>query len=429
MRRGVKAHAFAVLLHTFDFAVTASDVQAGGAGDKEINDEERKLDEQGGELHPNDITAVPGGWVKTTTCLNCNCPGPENDQVGQLAEDDQVGQLEEEDETDVMSDDGRSADDDSDYDEYDTKVKSHYVDTVKRYKAHVARMKAISSGSIQLGRRKPRLNRMERELKAAALRGRRPRVERKVAEAVEEREALAAAILAKEEALVSFGEIAQDLITPTNHLPDMGGDMLSEMREARLDYEQRAAWALTSMSLGPVRRVFEDKFNIEGDRIPTIKEYIKKQQKGERDDEVNKAETRVYDPMAYTSTSRMDVDWIRRQRMADEGWIREYVDWAMDTGSTHIVTNDKRLVVDARPTRMTITGVMSKGDRIQAEGGIEGSATDVNGQKINLKLGQTLLHSKANMNLVGANELLRKGNVIHLETDNCYMIVRTRGGG
>jgi hypothetical protein len=429
MRRGVKAHAFAVLLHTFDFAVTASDAQAGGAGDKEINDEERKLDEQGGELHPNDITAVPGGWVKTTTCLNCNCQGPESDQVGQLAEDDQVGQLEEEDETDVMSDDGRSADDDSDYDEYDTKVKSHYVNTVKRYKAHVARMKAISSGSIQLGRRKPRLNRMERELKAAALRGRRPRVERKVAEAIEEREALAAAILAKEEALVSFGEIAQDLITPTNHLPDMGGDMLSEMREARLDYEQRAAWALTSMSLGPVRRVFEDKFNIEGDRIPTIKEYIKKQQKGERDDEVNKAETRVYDPMAYTSTSRMDVDWIRRQRMADEGWIREYVDWAMDTGSTHIVTNDKRLVVDARPTRMTITGVMSKGDRIQAEGGIEGSATDVNGQKINLKLGQTLLHSKANMNLLGANELLRKGNVIHLETDNCYMIVRTRGGG
>jgi len=125
----------------------------------------------------------------------------------------------------------------------------------------------------------------------------------------------------------------------------------------------------------------------------------------------------------------MDVDWIRRQRMADEGWIREYVDWAMDTGSTHIVTNDKRLVVDARPTRMTITGVMSKGDRIQAEGGIEGSATDVNGQKVNLKLGQTLLHSKANMNLLGANELLKKGNVIHLEKDNSYMIVRTGGGG
>ena len=147
---------------------------------------------------------------------------------------------------------------------------------------------------------------------------------------------------------------------------------------------------------------------------------------GEEAEEAKPA--RVYDPVAYTSTSRMDVDWIRRQRMADEDWIREYVEWAVDTGSTHIVTNDARLVVDARPTRMTITGVMSSGDRLQAEGGIEGSATDVNGHKVNLRLGQTLLHNKANMNLLGANELLRKGNIIHLETGNSYMIVRTRGG-
>ena len=188
------------------------------------------------------MTATPGGWIKTTTCLNCNCQDPGHDQEGQLEE------ASEEDDVDVMSDDGRSAGDDSDCDEYDMKVTSHYARTVKRYRAHVVRMKAVSSGSVRLGYRKPNLVRMEKELKAAALRGRRPRVERKVAVAIEEREALAAVNLAKEEALVSFDKFDIDLITPTAHLsagPDMGGDMLREMREARLDYEQRAAWATT----------------------------------------------------------------------------------------------------------------------------------------------------------------------------------------
>ena len=374
-----------------------------------------------------------GGWVKTVRCLGCNCQDHDCDR-----KEHELGQVEvQEDTSDDEGDDEAGDDDygpeDSDYDKHDAYVNSHYLRTVKRYRAHVARMEAISKGSMRLGRRRPRLVRMKRELKEAALRALRGRIERDVAEAIEEREALAAAARAKEEALVSYGTVMQDLITPTAHLSegsDMGGDMLNEMRLARLDYERRAAWAMTSMSLDPVRRVFEDKFNIENDRIPTVKEYIKEQRKGRGVEEAEEAEpARDYDPVAYTSTSRMDVDWIRRQRMADEGWIREYVEWAVDTGSTHIVTNDARLVVDARPTRMTITGVMSSGDRLQAEGGIEGSATDANGHKVNLKLGQTLLHNKANMNLLGANELLRKGNIIHLETGNSYMIVRSRGGG
>ena len=439
-RRGFAAHAFALKIHTFDDAITPSDVEDGGAEVREMNKDDEVVA----------AMKAPGGWVKTMKCLGCNCQEPDSSRIEKVeASENDASEDEDEDET---SDDGRSLGDDSDYDEYDTRVNSHYLRTVKRYREHVERMEALSKGSVRVRRRRPRLVRMKRELKEAALRGRRSRVERKVAEAIKEREALAAATRAKEEALVSFGPVRQDLITPTAHLskgPDMGGNMLREMRKARLDYEHRVAWATTSMSLEPARRVLEDKFNIKSGRVPTIKEYIKEQQRVERGEDATEEvkPARAYNPVtytstsrvdvewiidnpyAYTSTSRMDVDWIRRQRMADVDWIREYVEWALDTGSTHIVTNDKRLVVDARPTRMTITGVMSSGDRLQAEGGIEGSATDMNGRKVNLKLGQTLLHDKANMNLLGANELLKKGNIIHLETDNCYMIVRSPGGG
>ena len=379
---------------------------------------------------------MPGGWVKTIACRDCNCQDPNCEQVATVGvglgvdvDSDGDSDMEE----DVDSDEGCGTDEDSGPNPFDDFYHTHHRHTLDRYRDHVACMERIADGSVQL-KKKPRLARMRRELTAASRRSLRKRIKRKVRRAIKKREAQAAAAIKEDEALVSFGKFEQDLIAPTAHLStgaDMGGDVLIEMRQARIEYERQLEWATTSMSLEPVRRVLEDKFNIEHERIPTIKEYIRTAERGElAAKKVDKVDTpRSYDPIAYMSTGRMDVDWIRRQRMADEDWIREYVEWAVDTGSTHIVTNDKRLVVNPRPTRMTITGVMSKGDRLQAEGGIEGSAIDVNGRKIGFKLGQTLLHDKANMNLLGANELLKKGNVIHLEQGNSHMICRTPGGG
>ena len=446
-RRGFSAHAFALQLHTLSYTL-ANGVQAGradGLGDLDNGLGASVGVKAGGAavgtksgtgLGASAALDLPGGWVKTLACRDCNCQDQKCerlDTVGMGFGVDVDSDSASEGEEDVESDGGCGTDDDAGPNPFDALYHTHYRHTVDRYRDHVACMERIADGSVQL-KKKPRLVRMQRELAAASRRTLRKRIKRRVRRALKRREAKAAAAIKEDEALVSFGKFEQDLIAPTAHLSkgaDMGGDVLIEMRKARLEYERRLEWAATSMSLEPVRRVLEDKFNIEHERIPTIKEYIRKQVRGEF--ATKTADTdgtpRSYDPIAYMSTSRMDVDWIRRQRMADEDWIREYVEWAVDTGSTHIVTNDKRLVVDARPTRMTITGVMSKGDRLQAEGGIEGSAIDVNGRKIGFKLGQTLLHDKANMNLLGANVLLKKGNVIHLEQGNSYMICRTPGGG
>ena len=423
MRRSFRAHAFALRLHHIDYTID----EVGGADEvdkvdesAECTDENDRANESGVEESKNesdelDQSNIVGcGWVKTATCgRGCNCQGPGKS-------------LEKEDEYEDECDDDVVGDE---YDDDDVRhAHDHYIRTIKHYRAHVARVETLRKGGIRTQRRAPRLGRMKRELEQAMLRGRRTRVEQRVAEAIEKREAV-----------VNYGRIDQDLVTPTFHLDYSGGGaMLNEMRAARIDYDRRAAWAMTSRSLEPLRRVFEDKFNIKGDRIPTVKKYLgdledrenEAKRNGVQADEISKEEgPRVYDPAVFMSSSRMDIDWVRKQRMAGDDWIREYVEWAVDTGSTHIVTNDKRLVVDPRPTRMTITGVMSRGDRLQAEGGIEGKATDVDGRKVELKLDQTLLHEKANMNLLGAKQLLQKGNIIHLEEGNCYMIVRTRGGG
>ena len=86
-------------------------------------------------------------------------------------------------------------------------------------------MEELERGVVRI-RRKPRLGRMRRELKAAEDRGRRAKVERRVAEAIEAREAL-----------VNYCKYEQDLITPTKHLGEsLGGDISNEMRGARVEF-------------------------------------------------------------------------------------------------------------------------------------------------------------------------------------------------
>lgn len=132
----------------------------------------------------------------------------------------------------------------------------------------------------------------------------------------------------------------------------------------------------------------------------------------------------VFTDQAITNKSSINKQWRIEDMQRDPRWQRRYVEWAIDSGTTHSVAKDEDVMTNVRPTRMTITGVHGKAEELDGKGNMVGTATDINGDEVELKLDKTVLHKRSNMNLVAGSGLLSQGNVLHLEAGNCYMICR-----
>jgi len=72
--------------------------------------------------------------------------------------------------------------------------------------------------------------------------------------------------------------------------------------------------------------------------------------------------------------------------------------------------------------------VLHDAEPLGGAGGLRGTATDDNGRRVELRLNdKTVYHQGANSNLLGVRALTDKGNVVHLEKGNSYILLKKRG--
>mmetsp|Transcript_97940 Transcript_97940/g.280157 ORF Transcript_97940/g.280157 Transcript_97940/m.280157 type:complete len:613 (+) Transcript_97940:1833-3671(+) len=200
----------------------------------------------------------------------------------------------------------------------------------------------------------------------------------------------ALATRAEPENLVHFDHYEMDLIVPTHHMKYFGGDALRELQAER-DIELARATFVN--------------FDGPGDMLATSKDLMHHADK--------LRESYIYEYVVAAKVTTNDMHW-----------LKSHADYAVDTGATHHVTNLLKALTDPRSTRMTITGVSGPAQRLDAEGTIVGEAYDDHGQRVQLTMNDAVLHKRAHMNLLSASQMLKTGTVMHLETGNCYIIIR-----
>lgn len=191
--------------------------------------------------------------------------------------------------------------------------------------------------------------------------------------------------------LITYPKFEMDLIIPTHHMAQQGGDALVELKNERELELARAAF-------------------INFDRPGDTSTYSSPAG-------IQKEVERLKSSYAYEYV-------IAAKVTKDLDWLRSHETYAIDTGSTHHVTNLLKNLTDPRSTRMTITGVSGGPQLVDCVGKIIGHALDDHGGQVKLTLDDAIGYSKAHMNLLSASKMLQQGTVLHLEKGNCYMIVR-----